>query len=246
MPEINPKEPYPKAPIVEAVFEVRFAETLSIADFARARERFKSNYPKTEDENDIRVAIDGPHINTQTSLSGIKLTASNAADIVLIRTNLISSNRYAPYIGWDDFFSKVISNFETFTKLFGRKTITRIGTRFLNRLDIPSEQLEGRSVSEWVKATVALPKQLTQTIGPYSFAVNFIHLDTGAKILLQSGVVPPALLKHVSVTLDIDAFVDENIGPHKDEIKRIAPMLRAAKNSVFENLITEKLRMTFS
>lgn len=238
-------ETYARAPITEAVFDVRFAEKLSAREMERLRDSFKNQYSKIEDFNDIKVEITNGKAATTTQRSGHKLTAINAADIILIRELSFGSGRLAPYENWENFSAVALKNLEQVTTVVGRKMINRIATRFINRFDIPASEIENRDVNEWVTATVALPESLVKTIGPYSLAVNFVHAETGAKALVQSGVVAPALLKHVSILLDIDVYIDEGISAHKDEVSRLAPTLRAAKNSIFETLITDKLRERF-
>ncbi len=236
---------YARAPIVEAVFDVRFSEALSERDMERLRDRLNSRYPTIEDRKYIKIEVKADKVITTSNPAGYKMTASNAVDVVLVQPNDFSSVRLAPYQTWEVFVDVARENYELFTKVVGRKTITRVATRFINRFDIPTEEIEGHDVAEWVSTSILLPDALTKAIGPYSYAVNFIHLKTGVKVLVQSGIVAPALLKHVSINLDIDVSVDSNITAHKDEIWKIAPRLREAKNSVFEGLITEKLREKF-
>jgi uncharacterized protein (TIGR04255 family) len=239
------KEAYAHAPITEAVFEVRFTEMLSLRDMERLRDRFKRHYNKVEDFNDVKVEVSGGRMSTSLNRSGHKLTAPNAVDLILIREQSFATARHAPYEKWENFSTTAFENIELCFSIAGRKTINRIATRFVNRFDIPASEIENSDINEWVAATVALPESLSKAIGPYSLAVNFLHPETGAKALVQSGIVAPALLKHVSILLDIDVYIDEGISNHKDEISRIAPILRKAKNSIFESLITEKLRRRF-
>ena len=103
--------------------------------------------------------------------------------------------------------------------------------------------MEGVDILEFVRFGVAMPEELSKTIGPFSVAANFI-IDN-VKILAQCGVSPPALLDHLSLMLDVDSFVDSDIKPHKDAIWEIASTLRAAKNRVFETSITERVRIYF-
>jgi uncharacterized protein (TIGR04255 family) len=239
------KQGYARAPIVEAVFDVRFSEVLSERDMERLKDRLKSRYPTVEDRKNIKIEVKADKVITTSNPAGYKMTASNAMDVILIQTNDLGSARLAPYQTWEDFIGVARENYEVFTKIVGRKTLTRVATRFVNRFDIPTEEIEGHDVAEWISTSIVLPESLTKAIGPYSFAVNFIHQNTGTKVLIQSGIIAPALLKHVSINLDIDVSVDTDISAHKDEIVKIAPRLREAKNSVFESLITDKLRAKF-
>lgn len=235
--------PYSKPPIVEAVFELRFAELLSQRELERLRDRLSSNLPKIEQQQKIDIEVTNAGANTKVTPIGFKMTSSNALDIVVMQVNQFGSSRMAPYEGWEKFIRTAKANYDDFTKIVGRKTITRIASRFVNRLDIPVAEMQGADILEFVRFGVTMPEELSKTIGPFSVAVNFI-VDN-VKILAQCGVSPPALLDHVSLVLDIDAFVDNDIKPHKDAIWEVASTLRAAKNRVFETSITDRVRAYF-
>jgi uncharacterized protein (TIGR04255 family) len=240
------KKGYARAPIVEAVFEARFSETLSEREMERSRDHFKSKYPNVEDRSNIKIEVKPNNIvSSNATIAGYQMTAKNAVDVVLIQSASIGSIRRAPYTTWDELIDVARNNYDAFIKIVGRKTVTRIGARFINRFDIPTEEIEGGDVVDWICTSVVLPDKLAKTIGPYSLAVNFVHLDTGVNVLVQSGIVAPALLKHVSINLDIDAYIDSDIPVHREKLWDIAPRLREAKNSVFESLITGKLRERF-
>jgi uncharacterized protein (TIGR04255 family) len=238
-----PGPPYSKPPIVEAVFEIRFAELLSPRELERLRDRFSSNFPKIELQQKIDIEVTDAGANAKATPVGFKMTSSNALDIVLMQVNQFGSSRMAPYEGWEKFIRTAKANYDDFTKIVGRKTITRIACRFINRLDIPVAEMEGVDILEFVRFGVSMPEELSKIIGPFSVAANFIVDDV--KILAQCGVSPPALLDHLSLMLDIDSFVDSNIKPHKDIIWEVAIALRAAKNRVFETSITDRVRAHF-
>jgi uncharacterized protein (TIGR04255 family) len=213
----------------------------------RLRDRFKRHYPVLEEQKQINIEVHADKVDTGSSLAGYKLTAANAIDVILIQQQgTVGSIRLAPYESWEEFIARARSNFDAVGKIVGRKEVTRIGTRFMNRCDIPVQQIEGRSITEFVKIGIAVPVEIASAVGPYSLAANFIEKGTGTKIFAQSAiVVPPPLLDFVSISLDIDAFVDSGIPPHKDAIWELAATLRSAKNTVFENSITDELRSLF-
>jgi uncharacterized protein (TIGR04255 family) len=187
-----PGPAYSKPPIVEAVFEIRFAESLSPRELERLRDRFSSNFPKIELQQKIDIEVTNAGANAKATPVGFKMTSSNALDIVLMQVNQFGSSRMAPYEGWEKFIRIAKANYDDFTKIVGRKTITRIACRFINRLDIPVAEMEGVDILEFVRFGVAMPEELSKTIGPFSVAANFT-VDN-VKILAQCVISPPALL----------------------------------------------------
>jgi uncharacterized protein (TIGR04255 family) len=128
----------------------------------------------------------------------------------------------------------------------GKKKVNRIGTRFINRIDIPNHVLEGRKVPELFRTNITIAPEIGGDVDNFAFSLNTVHKATGAKLTIQSAIVqPPALLEHTSVALDTDAFWDTEIPLRVDEMWAKADVLQDAKNEVFESSITDRLRELF-
>jgi uncharacterized protein (TIGR04255 family) len=236
---------YARPPITEAVIELKFNETLDTREMERVREKFKSTFVTVEERKDIEVSFDADKIFHKATPAGFKMTARNAVDVVMINTTSLGTIRLAPYESWDDLIKAAIENFSQFTKVLGRKKIVRIGARFVNRFDIPNAMMQGQKINELLRLGISLSDEISEVIGPYSLVVNAADRRTGAKLLIQSAVTTPALIDHTSITLDTDAYLDTDIPQRLDEMWERVAILRDAKNSVFENSITDKLRELF-
>lgn len=209
------------------------------------RDRFKSKYPAVEDKKEIRVEVSPTGITTDSIPAGFKMTSKRAVDLVLINPESLGTARLAPYDRWERLISAAKQNFEAFNKTVGRRKVIRLGTRFINRIDIPQERMERHSIYHFLNLDISLPKGLAKEKGPFSFAANFVEMSTGAKVILQGGQVPSSLLEHYSFNLDIDAFFDADISGRIDEMWQSAELLRKAKNACFERCITNPLRSLF-
>jgi uncharacterized protein (TIGR04255 family) len=236
---------YNRPPIIEAVIDLKFEGDLSERDLERLHDRFKSGYPSIEEKKTIQVDLSAGGVVTRSSPAGFKMTAKNGVDLVLVNSDSIGSVRFAPYETWDNLIAVAKDNFDTFTKVVGRKIIVRIGARFINRIDIPVGQIEGKPLREFFRIGVALPTEISSEFGDYSLAVTGVELTTGSGFSIRTGIGPPVLLDHVSISLDIDVFWDKNIPSRLDELWKKTDVLRSAKNSVFENCITDHVRELF-
>jgi uncharacterized protein (TIGR04255 family) len=235
---------YRNPPIVEAIFEVQFSEALSTRDVERLRKRFANRYPRIEQQHQVDVEIkpDGSATTKATPI-GFKMTSSNAVDILVLHHQRFGTIKTAPYEGWDEFLGTAKANYDEFTKVAGRRTLVRIASRYVNRLDIPSEEIEGVDMLQFLRFGVAMPDEMSKSIGPFSVAANFAAGEV--KVLAQCAVIAPVLLNHLSLLFDIDASVDKDIKPHKDAIWEVAERLHKVKNDVFEAGITDRLRERF-
>jgi uncharacterized protein (TIGR04255 family) len=239
------KRHYPRPPIIEAVIEVRFEGLFTPREMERVRDRFKRDFPSIEETRNIRVEVLVKGVAGTATPAGFRMTAKNAVDVILINESAIATVRKGPYDKWEELRKISESNFDTFTKVIGRRRVIRLGVRFVNRIDIPNPRIYGRDLSEFIKIGVALPEGIAQGIGQYSLALNFIENTTGARVFIQSAVVDAALIDYTSISLDIDASWDSDIPQRIDEMWKFTERLRDAKNAVFESCITEKLRELF-
>jgi uncharacterized protein (TIGR04255 family) len=239
---------YARPPITEAVLELRFEGALTDRDLARARDRFKSAYPTIEKVEQFEVQFkEDKVLPPKRTLSHFKMTARNAVDIVMFGRQTLGTVRLAPYENWENLRGSAQGNWETFEKVFGtRKRVTRIGARFINRIDVPEAVVKIRPFVELFRTHIALAPGVAEQIGAFSYAVTAFHKETGAKLGIQAGIVqPPALLEHVSFTFDIDAYWDSEIPQRIDEMWARADILRLAKNDIFEKTVTDELRVLF-
>ncbi len=239
------KRHYDRPPIVEAVIDLKFDGVLPDRELRRLRDRFKSGFPSIEEKKNIRVEVGAQGVSTNETPAGFKMTAKNAVDVVLINEDSFGTVRLAPYNRWESLIANAKVNFELFTKVVGRKKVVRLGVRFVNRLDIPKAKIVGRPLAEFIKLGITLPEGIARQTGGHSLAVNLVEASTGAKVLLQSGEILPALLDHTSFTLDIDASWDSDISNRIDEMWDSVELLRSAKNACFESCITDELRGLF-
>jgi uncharacterized protein (TIGR04255 family) len=236
---------YKSPPITEAVLEFRFGERLSARDMERLRDQFKGRFPRVEITYHVNVNVgsDGKAAADATQ-SGFKLFSEDAKNIVMFYNSTLLTSRLAPYLGWDTFFSMAETNFATFKKVANRPKLSRIGLRFINRIDVPEDTLEKRKPSDLFRVNVALPETI-QFAGQYSLFANTVERETGIKIILQSAIAPPALLDHVSFGLDIDAYIDTDLPLREDSMWEQVHKLRKAKNLVFESCISPEIRELF-
>jgi uncharacterized protein (TIGR04255 family) len=235
---------YGKAPIVEAIIDLRI-DPLPGRELERLRDRFKGRFPSIEEMRSIKVELSSAGaVQQDSTLAGYKLTATNAADLLLINENSFATVRLAPYNRWEVFSQQAKDNFDTFTKVVGRTSVSRVGVRFVNRLDIPSGLLLGQSLSKFLKIGISLPMEVTGEIGNFSLVVEGREPQTSSAFVLRSGIVQPVIINHVSIQLDIDAYIVE-VPSRLDDLWAGVERLRQAKNNVFENSITDELRRLF-
>src|SRR5689334_15029259 len=128
---LTPKEldeVFPKPPIREVAFEIRFTPRLRVnAEIWRLQDRLVDEYSTVSSENLIQPTGMLPVHVFQNIETGrlIKVSQQNW---------VIAFTRYAKF---EDFKEEALSKVDVFTEVFGVKNLTRIGLRYINDIVIP-------------------------------------------------------------------------------------------------------------
>jgi uncharacterized protein (TIGR04255 family) len=239
--EMIQNQRYKRPPLIEAVLEFRFDDVSSERDLVRLKERLARGYPAVEEQRNFQVKLEVGAEAEQMGIAGYKLTANNAVDVVLIQPS-----RLAPYLGWEHLVTNAKSNFDAVDKVLGYRRVTRIGARFVNRIDMPIDQLGDRNIGDLLNIRISLPDGLASSRGIFSLATNFVHEKSGVKFLAQVGIGgEPTLIDRASIFLDIDASIDSNLPANIERVWELLHTLQEAKDEVFETFITDEIRGTF-
>ena len=93
---------------------------------------------------------------------------------------------------------------------------------------------------DYLRAAPPVPKELPQTIGDFLSKVMIV--DTNEKIAANVTQVfkPHPSVQSPPIILDIDAFKNVDMPPSDSALWEIFATLRAFKNKIFFNFVTEK------
>src|ERR1700733_11319526 len=108
---------YTRAPIVEAVVDIQFSDAVSMRELERIRDRFTSQYPSIEEWAQYQFTIGANDAQTSRTLTGYKLTKTDATGIVIVQNKGITSSALAPYPGWNELFKTSKKNFDQLLKI---------------------------------------------------------------------------------------------------------------------------------
>jgi uncharacterized protein (TIGR04255 family) len=140
---------YPNAPIVEAVFDVKVSNTIIInpSTFEQYAKTELKEYPISNKLQNINVRIVGNsggtgQIGKTTNLLGYIFSNIQGNRKVQFRLDGYSFNMLRPYSNWEEFSSTAFNHLQKYLSLAKPLAITRIGLRYINRIDLPVENQE--------------------------------------------------------------------------------------------------------
>jgi len=245
-----PARRYLKPPITEAVIECRFGSALPQPALARFVRNVMTEYPAAEETYEISVQLQVVAVGQKSeakaeqSFAGYKLTGGDAADLILLGFDRIATIRLAPYDGWENFVARAKSNYDNLRKIAGYRKITRVATRYINRLDIPSNGAPVIRTEEYLMVDPRVP-DIIPSINTFSTAFAGVIPEIEGQVIVRTGTMQSPLIDHASLLLDIDLFKEQNLPTRDQDIWEILSFLRVQKNELFEAFITDRSRELF-
>ena len=105
-----PSPVYPRAPIIEAVIELRASSDVTPETVEKIARRLKKRYDKSTDEDKIDFVIDSTggrvSVHQQGQARGRRLATLDQSNIVIVNQRALVTACLSPYPGWE-VFSKV-------------------------------------------------------------------------------------------------------------------------------------------
>ncbi len=239
---------YNKPPIIEAVIEVRFADSINDQQLEKLVSKQKSKFSiRKIEEVELKISAQveaSAQAETKTNFVGYALTSNaDTSNIVQVKNNAISVSRLPPYEGW----SALLDDFKKYYSWYTNKKfkpLNRIGVRYINRIDIPAK--EGKiEIEDYFKIFPHVPKTRFPDLNRFMLQTA-AAIDDDKLLTVNLHSEPPPLLKHVSVVFDLDVAQQKNLPVNEAKLFELLGVIRDKKDAFFEDLLTTKCKRLFS
>lgn len=259
-------EIYPNAPIVDMVAEIRFVQCeppnrMTIRGFTSA---FGERLPLLTEEPVAPMQTTGPNDQTEAPAGNVepslRWSSRDRRTVLTLRPNILSleTTDYPGYRGVRQLLETAVA---ALGHLMAPKGLTRIGLRYIDEIRVPSDGEDPQPRwEEWVDSSLLGPRTVDGRhdlllLGNQGAAM--FGGERGTTLVLRYGaqdeyVIPstPQLRRPLPspgplFKLDMDSFrtYDDRIPAFEtDMILETADMLHKPVRSVFEDLITDRLR----
>lgn len=233
-----------KAPIVEAVIEVRGRagvpwDEMQIKD---TLQRDMKDYPEIQHIGTVDGSIrfeSGKIASFEAKdlgLQGIQFKRKDQKQIAHFNIDFFSFSRLNPYSSWDSFSTEALRLWEIHHHVLQQIEIQRVGVRFINRILLPTESTPISAVFKEFPSPV--PDMRVERVGfIYHDVVTLPNQPYQANII-KTIQPASAIGQGPAVILDIDAFTEEPLEPIKPNLLEALDHLRSLKNSIFFNTVT--------
>ena len=235
------------APIVEAVVELQVSlpSGTTSATPDGVREELAAEFPRSEKlrsgtfQFQIGKASEPPSSMASSEDVGTRFTSEDGRRIVDFGLKAFTFHWLAPYTEWKDLRTTSQRLWDVYVRAMQPMAITRMGVRFINRLSVPSS---AKDLGEYLVPGPVVPPGLPQSIQSFLSRIEIVDVANrrlGIIVEAVEGLMEDG--KNLSVLLDVDAIKTDSLLPGDTGIWEIADGLRAFKNDLFFNSVTDLL-----
>jgi|RhiMetdeSRZDD1v2_1073273.scaffolds.fasta_scaffold145169_4 uncharacterized protein (TIGR04255 family) len=248
--EIRPDERFenlPRAPIVEAVVEIRArtTQTLGETSLRSALEPKLAGYLFLDSVREYHGEVKFesgklPSQNVQdVGWKGIRFRSSDQKHIAQFNRDGFALSRLEPYLTWEQLESESQRLWNIYKDLAQPAEIQRLGLRFINRIKLPPGEL---LFEDYIQPAPSAPHGLelpfhgfmhkdTLAVPGHPFAINVIRTIQQLNGGVDGGV---------ALILDIDVFTTQGFDLDEAMLERRLLEMRWLKNKVFFGSTTKK------
>lgn len=236
---------YPYPPITEAIIEVRFEAETSDDERRKLSGKLAEYYPfeSMHVNKGVHVDVDKQTAQFKPESTVFRRSANDETELAVFGPENFLISQLGIYPGWNTFFGRFERDWALWRRLMKYRKISRIGVRFINRIDVPKEGTSARH-EDYLSVYAHMPDEV-KTIGAYALQVQVPLPEINCLGIINSASVPSPLPGFAAFMLDID--IGRNIDvPQKDsDIFDMLNEMRGVKNSLFEASIKDAAREKF-
>ena len=218
---------YKNAPLVEAVFEMRFPADLNI-------ECARSNFYESIKKDFPNIFVPNAQFGQALALQPYEFKSADHKKVIRFSINSFAFHTSDYSSGFELFEEECLKYINLFIKFFKISTLNRMGLRYINRIAIMRK--DGLiPIGEYLNFGFELPDSMSSD--PEIFHALLINKvgDGKLRTLIQYQEVPP---KNEVILLDFDYYYEDKIKAI-DFPKYLTQAHKHIKEDVFKKLISE-------
>jgi len=234
---------------MQAVIEFRLANEISSQDFDRLKAKFLKLKWRAEEQIEFQLQLKpGDTMPTpRRRVSGLRYTAPDADKVIALDRRNYSTTVLPPYPGWDALLEAFWTHHASWRKVIGKPPLGRIGVRYVNRFDIPTNNGEPINFNDYLTFTTTEPALLDEPVRGILMQVHSGIKSDDLRVNLSMATVESPVIDHASVELDIDLYREGVDVPQSDaDISAYLDVVRQRRTEIFEACITDEMRKVIS
>ncbi|MEJ7591281.1 MAG: TIGR04255 family protein [Planctomycetaceae bacterium] len=240
---------YSKAPITEAIIDLRIAARagINLEQLRRLSDEDQERFPRIDPifETTGKLQVQ-PGISASASAhqnqTGFRAISSDQKVVCQRQLSGFTLSRLAPYESWEPFRDLARELWDSYRTTVGCEAVTRIAVRYVNRIDIPESPVE---LKQYFRTSPEVSPDLPQMMEGFFMQIRLPQSDIASTAVLNQTIVASDKAGCTPVVLDIDLFRDHALPNDECELWDFFEVLHNRKNEIFEACITDAARELF-
>lgn len=234
-------------PIVEAVVDIECdfkpGQKLNALE-EPARQRFGDSYPKFRPQflQELQIQLKENESVTQSKRQGIQafqFLKDDEKQLVQVRSTGYSFNRLSPYTSFDDYLPEIQRTWDLYREVATPIQIKLVRLRYINRIRLPFADSRVE-LDEYFELGPRLPDEERLTMVGFLNQYVAVEADTGHQVTTVLTAQQPEK-DCVPIIFDNAAAAMSPLDPENwDRLEATLEALRALKNRVFRNTLSDK------
>jgi len=238
------------APITEAIIDLRVKARpdLRAEELAAVKNQVSTRLPKVEEMRGLQATFQvlkgegQPPVVQDLGLQGYLFKSQDEKIIAQFRIDGFTLNRLRPYTSWEDIFPQAMELWRLYLEVAKPLAVTRLALRYINHVPLPAgvEKFEN-----YLRAAPVIPSELPQYVSSFLTRVTIHDPEASVSAHVTQALQPTTDTHRLTVILDIDAYKEADLSPEDPAIERTFSQLRASKNLIFFNSLTDETLRQF-
>lgn len=246
--------PLARAPIVEAVIDIRARLGVELKE-GRIKPsleakldgyQFLDSQQQIEIQHEVSLQGEASHspIVRKLGWKGMRFQSTDKKYIAQFNRDRFVFSRLEPYESWNRLYQECMRLWHVYVELTQLIEIHRIGLRYINRIQLPPDELR---FEDYLEVAPQAPKGLDL---PFH---SFLYQDTLAvpgyayAINVAKTIQPPAApgIQGLGLILDVDVYTTQGVELDEAFLEQRLLEMRWLKNKVFFGSVTPNARKLF-
>lgn len=234
-------EVFAKSPIVLAIIQIRYEklEDFNTSEIKKIGNEIKDIYPdvkesvlqnfRIDQDSETKFSLDNKEIN------GVHFISKDGNNKLTVGNDKFTLEMHGTYVGWDNINIAFKKYWNLFCHDLGSLTLTGVSMRYLNRIDLPIE-------------TTDISKYFTTYIYSNTGNHTFSQFQTKYTSFINDNIIQVGhsldlpIENKLPYFLDIDVIRLQKIENEIGIIWKIFEQLRAQKNAIFNDILTDEAK----
>ena len=236
---------YKFPPLIEALCEFRF-EPSQLWDWTipgLVYDKIRNEFPKKKQQNVIEMGVRTTQEDITPSIKGgiarMQFIREDESALVQVGPDLLVVNHLRPYPTWGEFKTMIENALRVYQTVVSPKNVRRIGVRYINRLEMPTQQVE---IEDYLVAVPKVPPSTPQSFATWLQRVEIPFDEANGLMILQSGSVKQEEQSNPSFLLDLDFITLDSKMVSLETAMEWVEVAHTEVENTFEACITSKMR----